>query len=267
MFFKDKRIWITGASSGIGKALAIEFAKNGGNVIISSNDITELKATKRDIDKLNVECDIFDFDLSNPEDVSNTADKIIDRYKKIDILINNGGISQRAKVGETSIDIDRKIMEINFFSGVIITKKILPIMLKNGGGHILATSSISGKFGFHLRSAYAASKHAVYGFYESLRAEYLRKGINVTIITPGRVKTNISFNALEANGDIHGKMDNGQNNGVTPEYAAKKVLSAIKKNKAEILIGKKELLMVHIKRFFPKLFYKLVYRREKKNVR
>ena len=172
--------------------------------------------------------------------------------------MNNGGISQRSEISETSIEMHRKIMEIDFFSYIIITKTVLPSMIASGGGYIAATSSISGKFGFPLRSAYASAKHAIQGFFETLRIEMLSHNISVTIAYPGRVNTKISVNALKADGSAHGTLDAGQAGGITAEKCAQQYIKAIKHRKPEILIGGKELLMVHIKRFFPRLFFKII---------
>lgn len=255
--FKNKVAWITGASSGIGKAIAKNLNNEGAIIILSSHDNEGLIETKNEM-TFKENCHILAFDLSNPQEVESVADKVIAEYKTIDILINNGGISQRSMTAETPMEIHRKIMEIDFFSYVILTKKILPVMLKNGGGYIAATSSISGKFGFPLRSAYSAAKHAIQGFFETVRAEYINDNIHVTIAYPGKVKTNISVNAIDKEGKTHGQVDASFEKGVTAEYTAKKYIQAMKKNKPEVLIGGKELLIVHIKRFFPKIFYKIV---------
>lgn len=260
MNFKGKTVWITGASSGIGEQLAYSCAKRGAKLILSSNQFKELNTVKENSKKLGAVCYAIPFDLSNPKEVKETAQKILDQHAVIDVLINNGGISQRANTLETSIETVRKIMEINFFSAVILSKSVVPAMIKNGGGVIAVTSSITGKFGFPLRSTYAASKHAVLGFFETLRLENKPNNIQVTIAVPGRVQTNISVNAITKDGSVHGKMDDGQSGGVSPEVCAEKYIRAIEKNKREVLIGGKELMMVHIKRFFPALFYKMATR-------
>ena len=149
-------------------------------------------------------------------------------------------------------------MEIDYFSGVILTKALLPAMIENGYGHIGVTSSISGKFGFPLRSAYAAAKHALFGFYKSVWAENNKKGIRVTVFSPGRVRTNISLHALEKDGKAHGKMDAGQAKGITPEKCAQKMIRAMKRNRKDVLIGGSELVMVWIHKNFKPLYYLLV---------
>ena len=155
---------------------------------------------------------------------------------------------------------DRRVMEIDYFSGVILTKALLPGMIENGYGHIGVTSSISGKFGFPLRSAYSAAKHALFGFYKSLWAETHRKGIRVTIFSPGRVQTNISLHALAKDGSEHGKMDPGQAGGIPPEKCARAMIRAMKRNRKDVLIGGTELAMVWIHKYARPLYHRMVTR-------
>lgn len=178
---------------------------------------------------------------------------------RIDVLINNAGRSQRSLAKETPPEIDRNIMELNFFSVVELTKLVLPQMLKNGSGHIVVISSIAGKLGFSMRTAYSASKHALQGYFESLRTELANDNIKVTIVSPGRIKTNISVNAVTKDGSPYNIMDEGQANGMNAALCAAKIVKAIKERK-ELLVGKTEILMVHIRRFLPSLYYKLVTR-------
>ena len=154
----------------------------------------------------------------------------------------------------------RKLMEINYYAPVSIAKAVLPKMLAAGGGHIAVTTSIAGKFGFPLRCGYCSSKHALYGFFETLQAEYSDRNIHVTIVCPGRVRTNISLHALDKDGKPHGKMDPGQGGGLSPEQAAKIIQKAIDRSKREVLVGRKELIMVYVKRFFPGLCAKIAKR-------
>ena len=247
MFFKNKIVWITGASSGIGEALVYEFAKQKAIIVISSNQEKELLRVKENVFKTGAECFIQYLDVTDIEKISKTASE----------LINNAGISQRSLVVDTQLEIDRKIMEINYFGSIAITKAVLPQMIKQKYGYIAVTSSISGKFGFPLRSAYSAAKHALHGFYETLRAEVYQHNIKVLIAFPGRVQTNISLHALTKDGTAHGKMDDGQALGISAEKCAIQYLRAIEKDKKEVLIGSSELLMVYIHKFLPKLFYKL----------
>jgi short-subunit dehydrogenase len=261
MTFKNKICWITGASSGIGEALAFYMANEGAKLIVSARNESKLLEIKDQCSANGASsCDVIPMDLANPTSINEAFGQFRDLYNSIDYLVNNGGISQRAYAHEASIDIDRQIMEVNFFGSVALSKLVLPIMLEQGRGNISVTSSITGKFGFPLRTAYSASKHAVQGFFESLRTEVQSKGVSVSIIIPGRVKTEISKHALEANGKEHGKMDDGQNEGISADKAAKIIGKGLLNRKREILVGGKELNMVHIRRFLPALFYKIVAR-------
>jgi short-subunit dehydrogenase len=255
MNFTNKTIWITGASSGIGKAVALELSKEKTHLILSDINEKGLEAVASECEKNNCTTLIVPIDLSNEKSVVEAAQKVLDKNIKIDCLYQFAGISQRSFVSETPLSIDRKIFEINFFGAVALTKAILPKMIKNGGGQLAVTSSLVGKFGFPYRSSYSATKHALHGFFESLRAENKINNIKVSIFIPGRVQTNISFNAIDKDGKTHGKMDDGQNSGITAEKAAKIICRNLKKEKKEILVGGKELLMVHIRRFLPRLYY------------
>jgi len=256
--YQGKTVWITGASSGIGSQLARLFAEEGARIIISSHDKNELEGVEKDLKAISKEVYPVVFDLGNPEEVKEAAERVLEQFKRVDVLMNNGGISTRAEAMETTVGVDRRIMEIDYFSGVTLTKALLPAMIENGYGHIGVTSSISGKFGWPLRSAYSAAKHALFGFYKSLWAENHQKGIQVTIFSPGRVRTNISLHALEKNGKEHGKMDPGQAGGITPEKCAQQMIRAMKKNRKDVLIGGTELIMVWIHKYCKPLYYKMI---------
>jgi dehydrogenase/reductase SDR family member 7B len=256
--FKNKVVWITGASSGIGEALAKALAEKGAKLVISSRREEELQRVKSSLKLPSENILILPLDLSDTSKADQLAQQVITKFGRIDILINNGGISQRALTKDTSIEIDRKIMEVNFFGTVALTKAVLPFMLKQKSGHIIAMSSIAGKFGFYYRSAYSASKHALHGFFESLRMEIYNNNVNVLIVCPGKIKTNISINAVTGDGGKHNKMDDSTEQGLSAEDCAVEILKAIELNKEEILIGGRELRAVWAKRFFPKLFSKMI---------
>ncbi len=258
MDFTNKTIWITGASSGIGEALALEAAAQGANVVLSARNETKLIQVQSACKKLGSKAMVLPLDLAQADQFSTLAEQVIRQFKQIDILINNGGISQRSLATETPIEVDRKIMEINFFGNIALTKAVLPFMLAQKSGHIVTISSIVGKFGFPLRSTYSASKHALHGFYETLRAEIKDDNIQVSIVIPGRIKTQVSVNAISKDGKAHNQMDEGQADGLSAEACAKKILKGIARGKKEILVGRKELLLVHIRRFMPWLYYRIV---------
>ena len=255
MTFTDRTIWITGASSGIGKAVALELSKEKTNLILSDIDESGLLEVASACEMNDCTTLIVPMDLGDEKSVELAAQNVKDRNIKIDCLYQFAGISQRSLVSETPLFIDRKIFEINFFGAIALAKAVLPGMIKNGGGQIAVTSSLVGKFGFPYRSSYSATKHALHGFFESLRAENKQHNIEVSIFIPGRVKTNISVNAIDKEGKKHGKMDDGQDSGISAEKAAKIICRNLKKHKKEILVGGKELIMVHIRRFLPRLYY------------
>ena len=260
MNFTGKTIWITGASSGIGKAVSSELSKENVHLILSGRNENALMEVSALCEKNGSSTQIIPFDLGDEKSVENAAKKVLESGLKIDALYQFGGISQRSYANETPVFVDRKIFEINYFGTIILAKAILPIMIENGGGHLAVTSSIVGKFGFPYRSSYSASKQALHGFFESLRAENTKNKITVSIIIPGRIKTNISVNALDKEGNTHGKMDKGQYTGMPAEKAAKKIISQLRKQKKEINVGGKEMIMLPIRRLFPGLFYYLAAR-------
>jgi dehydrogenase/reductase SDR family protein 7B len=255
--FEGKVVWVTGASSGIGECLVYSFAKSGATVIASSNELTELERVKNNCNDFPGKVFLAPFDLSDTSTIDNVVNEQLAKTGRIDYLLNIGGISQRATIAETPLWLDRKIMEINYFGTIALSKAILPYMIKQKSGHILATSSISGRFGFPLRSAYSASKQALHGFFETLYIENKKFNIRSSVIIPGRVQTKISFRALNAEGREHGKMDAGQTKGVTPEKAAETIIRGMLRNKREILVGSTELTMLFIRRYFPSLFFRL----------
>lgn len=257
---QNKIAWITGASSGIGEALAYQLSSLGCKLIISSNQPNELDVIAHTINQQGGNCRSLPFDLSDAQSIQAIAEKAVSEFGRIDLMFNNCGISQRSLIKETPLENDRKIMEINYFSNIALTKAILPSMIRNGEGHIAVTSSLSGLFGFPLRSAYCASKHALHGFYETLRLEHLQDNIKVTIACPDRVRTNISVNALSADGKSHGQMDKRQDKGITADECAREIIKAVRKEKIVVLIGGAERISVYLKRYLPSLFYKLIAR-------
>jgi dehydrogenase/reductase SDR family member 7B len=257
-FFKDKVIWITGASSGIGEALALRLAKFGARLILSARREEELERVGNKTKLPELDLLLLPFDLEDTTNASGIVANIINKFGRIDVLINNGGFSQRSAAIETSIDLDRKLMEVNYFSHVVLTKAVLPYMKRQKVGYIVVISSIAGKFGFYLRTSYSAAKHALHGFYESFRLETESLGIKTLIVCPGKIKTDISLNAITSSGVTHNKMDESHKNAMSAEECANQIIFGILKNKEEIFIGGKEILMVKIKRFFPKLFSRLI---------
>jgi len=258
MNFHNKTVWITGASSGIGKGLALAFSKQGANIIISARNEVKLKEVKsvcKNPDRVQIlPLDLADF--STFQEKTKAANNF---FNGIDILINNGGISQRSYAVDTELKVDQQIFEVNYFGTIALTKTVLPYFISKKQGQIVVISSIMGKLGTPLRSAYAASKHALHGFFDSLRAELYNDHIAVTIICPGYVNTNVSKNALTADGSKHNLDDEGNANGMSADTFAKKALKVIYKQKQEVIIaGTKETMAVYLKRFFPSILAKVV---------
>lgn len=253
MEFKDKVIWITGASSGIGEHLTYAFADLGAKLIISSRNEKELQRVKKNCNK-DAEIFVLPLDLLEIDSMPSLAKKMIDQFGFINILINNGGISQRALAKETQIEVDKKIMTVNYLGTVALTKAILPFMVHQQFGQIVVISSVLGKVGVPYRSAYAASKHALHGYFDSLRAEVHSDNIKITIICPGYIHTNVTINALKGDGSKNNEMAESTRNGMEPDVFAQKALRAIAKEKEEVLIGGKELMGPYLKRFAPKLW-------------
>jgi len=251
---RNKKIWITGASSGIGEACAYSFAQEGAILVLTALEDDVLEKVAKTCLQLGAQAvKILPFDLSYTDAVATLAETAWQQFNGLDVVYSNAGVSQRADTINTPMSVFFKIMNINFISPVIIAKTLLPKMLANNGGQFAVTTSIAGKFGFPLRSAYCSSKHALYGFFETIESEYFAQNIRVTFICPGRVKTHISLNALEKDGTPHGQLDAGQAGGILPQQAANRICKAIKKQKREVLVGGKELIMVYIKRFLPNM--------------
>lgn len=256
LLFENKVVWVTGASSGIGKEIAIQAAKEGAIVVLSARSIDKLSSVRARLVGEKHLC--LPLDLEDSSNFNELALEVYNIFGSIDFLFNNGGLSQRSEAYDTSLEVDRKIMEINYFGNIALTKAVLPFMRQQKSGHIIPISSIAGKFGFFLRSAYSASKHALFGFYESLLLEEEKNGIKVTIAIPGKINTDISINALNGAGGKHGVMDHNQETGMPVEQCVRILFKAVSSAKKEILIGNKETKAVLLKRFFPSLFWKII---------
>lgn len=256
-YFQGKICWVTGASSGIGKAVAELLSQRGAKVILSARKLESLEEIRLTLTNPNEHLCVA-LDLEQNASYQEQLQRVMNRYGKIDLLVNNGGLSQRAEAWETPIEVDRRIMEINYFGNIALTKTVLPIFRQQKSGQILVISSISGKFGFFLRSAYSASKHALHGFYESLFLEEEKNNLKVTIACPGKINTPISTNALNSKGEKHGVMDHNQATGMPVEECARQLLQALEQHKIEVLIGNKEIKAVTLKRLLPKVFWRVI---------
>ena len=257
MDIRNKVIWITGASSGIGEALTYKLNELGAKLILSSRNRESLYVVKSKCKINPLDIHVLPLDLENTDSLKEVTASAIKIYNRIDMIIHSGGVSQRSLALETNLDVAQRIMNINFWGTVALTQQILPTMLSNNSGHIIIISSLVGKFGTKFRSAYSASKHALHGYFDSLRTEIDPK-IKISIICPGFIKTNVTINALTADGTKQNSMDDAQANGMSPNKCALEIIKAIQSEKEEVYIGGKEKYAVLVKRFFPGLFSKIV---------
>src|SRR5215470_15271404 len=229
--FRAKTVWITGASSGLGEALAKEFAKAGSRLILSSRRPAELNRVA-ELCSGAESLLVVPLDLSQPERMPDAARRALALSGAVDVVVHNAGLSQRAFAADAKYAVDDLIMRTNYLGPVALTKAILPSMQARRQGRFIGVTSVLGKFGLPGRSGYCAAKHALHGFFDSLRAEVWKDGIQVTLVLPGWVRTNVSLNALTGRGAPHGKMDPGTATGMSPEECAQRIIAAAEKGRA-----------------------------------
>lgn len=257
--YNPKIYWITGASSGIGEALAVALSQRGAHVILSARRPEALEQVRRRCASPE-RVSLLPLDLAQTHTLPDKVAEALTHTGRVDVLINNGGISQRSLVRDTPLAVDRRLMEVNFFGTVALSKALLPHFIEQQAGHFVVVSSLVGKFGSPLRSTYAASKHALHGFFDSLRAEHYRDNIRVTMVCPGFIRTQVSVNALTASGAPQSTMDDAQARGMRPEKCAQKIIRAVDRQREEVYIGRKEVLAVYAKRWVPGVFSRLLRR-------
>jgi short-subunit dehydrogenase len=255
-------VWITGASSGIGEALAKQYASQGAKLVLSARRVNELERVKQACIALGcVATDVLvlPLDLLKVDEMPAQVERVLTEFGRVDVLINNAGISQRSLCVDTELSTYRTLFEVDVFAQIALTKAVLPVMLKQGSGHIAVTSSVAGKVGVKLRSGYCAAKHAVMGFFDALRAEVAADNIQVSTITPGFIKTDVSINALTSNGDKFGLEDDDIKNGMDVDQCASVIVNRMNKGVKEIVVGKGlSVFALKVKRYAPKLLFKLV---------
>lgn len=255
----NKIVWITGASSGIGAELAKIYSHRGIKLILSSRNVRALERVKS-------ECyypeniKILPIDLNDFYAAPDLVKKAYNIFGRIDILINNAGVSQRSLIVDTQFDVLKKLIEINYLGTVALSRALLPFFLKQGFGHYVVVSSVMGKYGSPFRSGYSAAKHALHGFFDVMRMEHQKDNINVTIICPGFVRTPIAMNSLKGDGSVLGIDDLATRKGLKVEDFARKMVRSVDQKKWEVQFGKKELLGVYLKRLSNKLLHNAVIR-------
>ena len=258
--WNNQIVWVTGASSGIGKACAESWARRGATVVLSARKAETLDAVAAPLKDNGADVHVVTLDLSNSDSLQAVAQHVEEKIGPVDVMVHCGGISQRSKAIETALDVDRRVMEIDYFGTLALTKALLPGMVKRGRGHFVVVTSLMGLFSSPLRSGYCAAKHALHGFFESLRAEHHNDGLKVTMVCPGFIRTNISLNAVVGDGSQQGTMDAKTGAGMTAEQCAERMVKAVERNKAEVLIGRYEILAAYIKRLSPALLRRIVRR-------
>jgi len=266
--FKNQVVWITGASSGIGEALALQFAAEGAKVVLSARRQEELERVRdrclqaglRPGDVLVLPLDVTEFGA-----MPGALNTVLETFGRVDMLINNAGLSQRALCVDTDLEVYRRLLEVDVLGQIALTRCVLPAMQEQGSGHIAVTSSVAGKVGAPYRTGYCTAKHAVMGFFDALRAEVAQHGVRVTTITPGFIRTNISVNALRGDGSTFGTVDANIAGGMDVTRCAEVIMQGFRKGKPEIAVGQgMEMKALWIKRFFPRLVFKLAERMARK---
>ncbi len=250
--WSGKVVWVTGASSGIGRASALEFARQGARVILSARRVSVLNEVIHGADAAwQTDMKPVGLDLADSDAMAERVQEAMACFGRIDAVVHCGGISQRSLAQDTALEVDRRVMEIDYFGTVALTKAVLPHFLKQGSGQFVVVTSLMGLFSSPLRSGYCGAKHALHGFFESLRAEVYDAGIRVTMVCPGFIHTDISLNAVVGDGSKQGTMDEKTGKGLSPEACAEQLVRAAKKERPEVLIGRSEVFGAYLKRFFP----------------
>lgn len=267
MRFSNQVIWVTGASAGIGEALALEFHREGAHVVLSGRRADELNRVKDLCTQGPGKTLVVPFDVTDAPARAAAVDQVLNAFGHIDMLVNNAGVSQRAYGKDTQLAVDRQIMELDYFSVIALTKLVLPSMLARKSGHLVATSSVSGKYGVRMRTAYCAAKHALHGFFDALRIE-LHPHIHVSLLVYGGVQTRVSYNALTGDGGVWGRLDNIVSSGTPVDVCARLTLDGLAAKRHEIVVADGDsLLYLYLKRFWPSnLFKRQTKPRKKKSV-
>ncbi|MDE2149278.1 MAG: SDR family oxidoreductase [Gammaproteobacteria bacterium] len=254
-----KTIWITGASSGIGEALALEASKAGAKLVLSARRAGELERVRAVCAKPE-QVALLPLDLARELDAAAAARAAAEAFGPIQMLVNNAGVAQRSLVRDTELSVYRQLMEINFFAPVALTRAVLPSMLAARAGHVVMIGSVVSRIGAPKRAGYSAAKHALAGYTEAAQAELWGDGIRFTLVCPGFVRTRVSIHALTADGRTHGRMDRGQQQGMEASDCAQRIWRAVAEDREEVLIGGREAMAVQLKRFAPALLSRLMRR-------
>lgn len=262
--FAGQVVWITGASSGIGAATARAFASAGARVVLSSRRVDELERVRHSCERAD-EHVVVPLDLTKPPSFAAITSAVLTRCGAIDVLVNNGGVSQRAFALDADEAVERALMEVDYFGPVALTKAVLPAMLARRRGHVVVVSSVMGYVGTPGRSTYAAAKHALHGYFDSLRTEVWRDGVGITLVCPGYVRTAVAANALGPRGetaraDTSGATSTTHERGIAPERCAATIVRAVARRRREVYVGGWEVAGIYLQRFVPGVFARIVQR-------
>ncbi len=252
-------IWITGASSGIGEALAYHLSRRGYRLILSARrtgQLQEVKSRCAHPDRVA----LLPLDLEQWENLAPVTRQAVALFGRVDVLVNNAGLSQRSRILETGMAVYDRLMRVNYLGTVALSKALLPHFLERGAGQFVTVTSLMGKFGSPLRSGYCGAKHALHGFFDVLRMEHGKDGVQVSMICPGFVNTQIARNALTADGRPQQQQDVATEKGMDPALFAEKLWRAAEAGQWEAYLGGRETLGVYLKRFFPRLLHRVVLR-------
>jgi len=257
-----KVIWVTGASSGIGEALAYALAERGALLVLSSRRKEVLESVRRRCANPDDHL-VLPLDMLSPDSFAPAVEAVLNHFGRIDVLIHCAGISQRGTALDTELKVDQYLMDLNYIGPVALTKQVLPAMRSRVAGQIVVISSLLGKFALPKRAAYSASKHALHGFFDALRAEVEPQGIAVTMVCPGFVRTNASYNALEGDGKPHNELDKEIAGGLPSDQCARRIVRAVERRRREVYICRQEIFGLYISRFAPGLFRRIIRKRSK----
>lgn len=270
-YLRNAVVVVTGATSGLGRECAKAFYAAGAKLVLCGRNVEALEELAQELmashspQKKTHKPFTVTFDLADSEAIVAAGAEILQCFGYVDILINNAGISYRGAIVDTTVDVDKKVMETNYFGTVALTKALLPSMIKRRRGHIVAISSIQGRIGIPFRSAYAASKHATQAFFDCLRAEVKQDEIEVTVISPGYIHTNLSINAITGDGSRYGAMDRNTAQGRSPAEVAQDVLVAVGKKKKEVVVADwVPSLAIYLRSLAPGLFFSIMASRARK---
>jgi len=255
--YRDKVVWITGASSGIGEGLAYEFARQGARLVLSARRADVLETVRQQCVSADQHL-VLPMDMADTDSMAGKVEAVLTQCGRIDVLVNNAGVSQRSLVKDTALAVDRRIMEVDFFGPVALTKAVLPHMLARGSGQLAVVSSVVGLVATPYRSAYAAAKHAIAGFYDALRAEVHDSGVRVSVLYPGFVRSNVSLSALTGTGETHDLLDEKLATAMSAEEFARKAVAALAQEEERIIIAGKEKLVVWLGRLSPGLLSRVI---------